>query len=211
LAALRERDASGFGQYIDMALFDTVAALTMHQAAGYFQTGKVPTRQGNSSGGIMMPYETFKCADGHLIVACGNNSQWQALCKALARDDLAADPRFASPSSRQINRDSALSERTVADLVSRLDAGGVPNGPINDIKQVFEMEQARERGLRIELERGDGTKVPGVRNPIRMSATPVEYQSAAPRLGEHAESVLKDWLGIEAVEVEALRAAGALG
>jgi crotonobetainyl-CoA:carnitine CoA-transferase CaiB-like acyl-CoA transferase len=218
LAALRERDASGFGQYIDMALFDTVAALTMHQAAGYFQTGKVPTRQGNSSGGIMMPYETFKCADGHLIVACGNNSQWQALCKALARDDLAADPRFASPSSRQINRDSALSElrrtfseRTVADLVSRLDAGGVPNGPINDIKQVFEMEQERERGLRIELERGDGTKVPGVRNPIRMSATPVEYQSAAPRLGEHAESVLKDWLGIEAVEVEALRAAGALG
>jgi crotonobetainyl-CoA:carnitine CoA-transferase CaiB-like acyl-CoA transferase len=218
LAALRERDASGFGQYIDMALFDTVAALTMHQAAGYFQTGKVPTRQGNSSGGIMMPYETFKCADGHLIVACGNNSQWQALCKALARDDLAADPRFASPSSRQINRDSALSElrrtfseRTVADLASRLDAGGVPNGPINDIKQVFEMEQARERGLRIELERGDGTKVPGVRNPIRMSATPVEYQSAAPRLGEHAESVLKDWLGIEAVEVEALRAAGALG
>ena len=94
--ALRERDVSGLGQYIDMALFDTVAALTMHQAAGYFQTGKVPTRQGNSSGGIMMPYETFKCADGHLIVACGNNSQWQALCKALARDDLAADPRFAS-------------------------------------------------------------------------------------------------------------------
>ena len=217
LAALRERDASGLGQHIDMALFDTVAALAMHQAAGYFQTGKVPTRQGNSSGGIMMPYETFKCADGHLIVACGNNSQWQGLCKALARDDLAVDPRFASPSTRQINRDAALSElrrtfgeRTVADLAARLDAGGVPNGPINDIKQVFEMEQARERGLRIDLDRSDGTKVPGVRNPIRMSATPVEYRGAAPQLGEHADVVLKDWLGANAVEIDALRAAGAL-
>lgn len=218
LAALRERDASGLGQYIDMALFDTVAALTMHQAAGYFQTGKVPGRMGNSSGGIMMPYETFKCADGHLIVACGNNSQWQALCKALARDDLAADPRFASPSSRQINRDAALSElrrtfgeNTVADLAARLDAGGVPNGPINDIKQVFEMEQARERGLRIDLPRSDGTKVPGVRNPIRMSATPVEYHGAAPKLGEHAGAVLKDWLGVGADEIEALRTSGAIG
>ena len=157
LAALRERDASGLGQHIDMALFDTVASLTMHQAAGYFQTGKVPGRMGNSSGGIMMPYETFKCADGHLIIACGNNSQWQGLCKALARDDLASDPRLASPSSRQINREFALGElrrafaaSDVADLAARLDAHGVPNGPINDIKQVFEMAQARERGLKID-------------------------------------------------------------
>ncbi len=218
LAALRERDASGLGQHIDMALFDTVASLTMHQAAGYFQTGKVPGRMGNSSGGIMMPYETFKCADGHLIVACGNNSQWQGLCKALARDDLASDPRLASPSSRQINREFALGElrrafaaSDVADLAARLDAHGVPNGPINDIKQVFEMAQARERGLKIELERSDGTRVAGVRNPIRLSATPVEYHSAAPRLGEHAVAVLTEWLGVDADEIDALRAAGALG
>lgn len=218
LAALRERDASGLGQYIDMALFDTVAALSTHQAASYFQTGTVPGRMGTSSGGIMMPYETFKCADGHLIVACGNNTQWQGLCKALARDDLASDPRLATPSSRQINREFALGElrrtfaaHTVVDLAPRLDACGVPNGPINDIKQVFEMEQARERGLKIELERSDGTKVASVGNPIRLSATPVEYRSAAPKLGEHAVAVLTDWLGADAAEIERLRAAGAVG
>jgi crotonobetainyl-CoA:carnitine CoA-transferase CaiB-like acyl-CoA transferase len=218
LAALRERDASGLGQYIDMALFDTVASLTMHQAAGYFQTGKVPGRMGNSSGGIMMPYETFKCADGHLIVACGNNTQWQSLCKALARDDLAGDPRLASPSTRQINREFALGElrstfaaSKVADVAARLDSGGVPNGPINDIKQVFEMEQAQVRGLKIELERSDGTRVAGVGNPIRLSATPAQYRSAAPKLGEHAAAVLTEWLGAGAEEIEQLRAAGAVG
>src|SRR3954468_8173424 len=94
LAALRERDASGLGQYIDMALFDTVASLSVHQAAAYFQTGKAPVRAGTSSAGIMMPYETFKCVDGYLIVACGNNSQWRSLCAALARDDLAVDARL---------------------------------------------------------------------------------------------------------------------
>lgn len=218
LAALRERDASGLGQYIDMALFDTVAALMMHQAAGYFHSGKVPTRQGNSSGGIMMPYETFKCADGHLIVACGNNTQWLSLCKALERDDLARDARFASPSLRQVNRDAALAElrrafaeRKVADITARLDAGGVPNGPINDLKQVFEMEQAQARGLKIDIERADGTTVPGVRNPIRMSATPVEYRHAAPKLGEHADAILEEWLGATADDIVRLRAAGALG
>ncbi len=218
LAALRERDASGLGQYIDMALFDTVAALSTHQAAGYFQTGKVPGRMGNSSGGIMMPYETFPCADGHLIVACGNNSQWQGLCKALARNDLATDARLATPSLRQINRDFALAELRrafaagkVADLAAALDANGVPNGPINNLQQVFDMEQAHVRGLKIELSRSDGTKVPSVGSPIRLSATPVQYRSAAPRLGEHAEAVLKDWLGAAAAEIEQLRAAGAMG
>ncbi len=218
LAALRERDASRLGQCIDMALFDTVAALSVHQAAAYFQTGKVPVRAGTSSAGIMMPYETFKCADGYLIVACGNNTQWQSLCAALARDDLARDPRFATPSTRQINRDAALAElritfaaRKVDDLVAKLDAGGVPNGRINDLKQVFEMEQAHERGLKVELERSDGTKVAAVGNPIRLSATPVQYRSAAPKLGEHAAAVLTDWLGASTEEIEKLRAAGALG
>jgi crotonobetainyl-CoA:carnitine CoA-transferase CaiB-like acyl-CoA transferase len=218
LAALRERDASGLGQYIDMALFDTVAALSPHQAAAYFQTGRIPARAGTSSAGIMMPYETFKCADGHLIVACGNNSQWQSLCAALARADLAADQRLATPSGRQINRDFALEELRksfvacrVEEIAAKLDAAGVANGRINDLKQVFDMEQARERGLKVELERSDGTKVAAVGSPIRLSATPVEYRRAAPKLGEHADAVIRDWLGAGADEVERLRAAGALG
>jgi crotonobetainyl-CoA:carnitine CoA-transferase CaiB-like acyl-CoA transferase len=218
LAALRERDASGLGQYIDMALFDTVAALSPHQAAAYFQTGRIPVRAGTSSAGIMMPYETFKCADGHLIVACGNNSQWQSLCAALARADLAADPRLATPSGRQINRDFALEELRksfaacpVDEIAAKLDAGGVANGRINDLKQVFDMEQARARGLKVELERSDGTKVAAVGSPVRLSATPVEYRRAAPKLGEHADAVIGDWLGARADEIERLRAAGALG
>ena len=218
LAALRERDASGLGQHIDMALFDTVVSLSAHQASAYFQTGKVPGRTGTSSGGIMMPYETFKCADGHLIVACGNNTQWQSLCAALAREDLAKDVRLATPSARQINRDFALSELRltfaagrVDDIAVKLDVAGVPNGRINDLKQVFDMEQAHVRGLKIELERSDGTQVPGVSNPIRLSATPVQYRGAAPKLGEHAGDVLKEWLGASGNEIEQLRAAGALG
>jgi len=218
LAALRERDASGLGQYIDMALFDTVAALSSHQAAAYFQTGKVPTRQGTSSGGIMMPYETFKCADGHLIVACGNNSQWQGLCKALSREDLATDARLTSPSLRQINREFALGELRksfaqypVAEAAARLDAGGVPNGPINDMQQVFDMEQAHARALKVQVTRSDGTTMAVVGNPMRLSATPVQYRHGAPRLGEHAQAVLQDWLGAGAEEIARLRAAGALG
>ena len=217
LAALRERDASGLGQHIDMALFDTVAALCSHQAASFFQTGRVPQRTGNSSAGIMVPYETFKCADGHLVVAVGNNSQWQALCTALERPELAADPRLQSPAGRSALKPWIIEQlapsfavRTVADLQARLDAAGVANGPINDLAQVFAMPQAQHRGIQVSVPRSDGVAVAGVGNPIRMSATPVQYRAAAPRLGEHTEAVLTDWLGASAHEIDAWRKARAI-
>ena len=216
LAALRERDASGLGQHIDMALFDSVAALCSHQAASFFQTGRVPQRTGNSSAGIMVPYETFRCADGHLVVAVGNNSQWRALCAAIERADLAADPRLQSPSGRSAHKPWIIEQlapsfaaRKVAELQARLDAAGVANGPINDLAQVFAMPQAEHRGLKVSVPRSDGVPVPGVGNPIRMSATPVHYRSAAPKLGEHAEAVLAEWLGASAADIEALRKAAA--
>ena len=218
LAALRERDASGRGQHIDMALFDTVAALSSHQAAGFFLTGRIPQRMGTSSVGIMLPYETFKCVDGHLIVAVGNDSQWRGLCDAIGRADLRTDPRLQSPSGRATNRDYVMPElsktfaaQSVAHLQSRLDAAGVPNGPINNLKQVFEMPQAEQRELKIDVPRSDGVKVAGVRNPIRLSATPVAYRNAAPKLGEHTDEVLTDWLEAGADEIARLRAAGAFG
>ena len=218
LAALRERDTSGEGQYIDMALFDTCAALSSHQAAGYFLSGKIPQRMGTSSVGIMLPYETFKCADGHLIVAVGNDSQWRGLCQAIGRHDLLSDPRLSSPSGRATNRDFVMPElrktfaqQSVADLQSKLDAAGVPNGPINNLQQVFEMPQAEHRQLKIDLPRSDGVRVAGVRNPIRLSATPVEYRNAAPRLGEHTDAVLADWLEADSAEIARLRASGAFG
>jgi crotonobetainyl-CoA:carnitine CoA-transferase CaiB-like acyl-CoA transferase len=140
------------------------------------------------------------------------------LCAVLARTDLASDPRLATPSVRQINREFALDELRktfaackVGEVSAKLDAAGVPNGRINDLKQVFEMEQARERGLKVEFERSDGTKIAGVGNPIRLSATPVQYRCAAPKLGEHTAAVIRDWLDAGADEIEELRAAGALG
>jgi len=218
LAALRERDRSGLGQYIDMALFDSVATLSCHQAATYFQSGVVPQRLGNSSSGIMTPYETFKCADGHLVIAVGNDTQWRALCMAIGRSDLAEDPRFGSPAGRSGNKPLIVAEllRTfatmkVAELQSKLDAAGVANGPINDLEQVFAMEQAKHRGLKVNLPRSDGVEVPCVANPIRMSATPVQYRSAAPMLGEHTEAVLSDWLQAEASVVDDWRSRGAFG
>ena len=218
LAALRERDASGLGQYIDMALFDTVAALSSHQAAGFFLTGKIPQRMGTSSVGIMLPYETFQCADGHLIVAVGNDSQWRGLCNAIGRDDLRTDPRLSSPSGRATNRDYVMPElrktfalQSVAALQTQLDAAGVPNGPINNLKQVFEMPQAEHRALKIDLPRSDGVQVAGIRNPIRLSATPAEYRNAAPKLGEHTEQVLADWLEAGSEEIARLRSTGAFG
>jgi len=218
LAALRERDASGQGQYIDMALFDTVASLSSHQAAGFFQTGKVPQRSGTSSAGIMCPYDTLTCADGHLVIACGNDTQWQGLCKAIGRDDLATDSRLGSPSGRAAHRAYIIPElartfvlHSVVELQARLDAAGVPNGPINDLKQLFDMPQAAVRQLKVEVPRSDGVKVTGVRNPIRLSATPVQHRTAAPKLGEHTEAVLADWLECATDEIARLREAGAFG
>lgn len=218
LAALRERDASGQGQYIDMALFDTVAALCSHQAAGFFQTGRVPTRMGTSSAGIMTPYEAFKCADGHLVVAVGNDSQWRSLCNAIGREDMAIDERFSSPSQRQEHRLVAIAElgrvfaaHTIVELQAKLDSAGVPNGPINDLKQVFDMPQAKHRGIRIDLPRSDGVPVACVANPIHLSDTPAEHRSAAPALGEHTDEVLRAWLGASDEAVAKLHAEGAFG
>jgi len=218
LAALRERDRSGLGQHIDMALFDSVAALCCHQAANFFQTGRVPQRMGNSSAGIMVPYETFKCADGHLVVAVGNNTQWHSMCRALGREDLASDPRLQSPSGRTLNKawiieqlNPVFARSSVAELQAKLDRAGVANGAINDLSQVFASDQAKERGLKVNVARSDGVSITTVASPIRLSATPVQYRSAAPRLGEHTEQVLEDWLTADAATIAEWRAAGAFG
>jgi crotonobetainyl-CoA:carnitine CoA-transferase CaiB-like acyl-CoA transferase len=218
LAALRERDASGLGQHIDMALFDTVAALCSHQAASFFQTGAVPQRMGTSSAGIMVPYETFQCADGYLVVAVGNNTQWRALCTALGRDDLATDSRLQSPSGRSAHKPwiveelaRTFAEQPVAELQEKLDSAGVANGPINDMAQVYAMPQAQHRGLRVSTPRSDGVPISSVANPVRLSATPAQYRTAAPKLGEHTEQVLTEWLEADVQRLASWREQGAFG
>jgi len=218
LAALRERDRSGLGQYIDMALIDAAATLGAHQASSFFQTARLPQRMGNSSAGIMVPYETFTCADGHLVVACGNDSQWRDLCAALDRSDLAVHPDFQSPSARSTNRLCILDElrpcfaaQSVESLQAKLDAAGVANGRINNIQQVYDMPQVQHRGIKISVPRSDGVEVSGVASPARLTATPPSYKTAAPRLGEHSEAVLAEWLGLDASSIGSLRAGGAFG
>lgn len=218
LAALRERDRSGLGQYIDMALIDAAATLGAHQASNFFQSGKLPQRMGNSSAGIMVPYETLKCADGHLVVACGNDKQWRDLCAALDRNDLATHPDYHSPSARSTNRVRILEElrpcfaaQKVEALQARLDAAGVPNGRINNVQQLYEMPQVQHRGIKVSVPRSDGVEVAGVASPARLQATPPSYRTAAPRLGEHTASVLSDWLGVDAEAIDSMRREGSFG
>jgi crotonobetainyl-CoA:carnitine CoA-transferase CaiB-like acyl-CoA transferase len=195
-----------------------VAALCSHQAASFFQTGTVPQRMGTSSAGIMVPYETFQCADGYLVVAVGNNTQWRALCTALGRDDLATDSRLQSPSGRSAHKPwiveelaRTFAEQPVAELQEKLDGAGVANGPINDMAQVYAMPQAQHRGLKVSTPRSDGVPIPSVANPIRLSATPAQYRTAAPKLGEHTEQVLTEWLEADGQRLASWREQGAFG
>ena len=168
LAALRGREATGAGCHIDMALLDTQVAVLANQAMNYLVSGEAPHRLGNAHPNIA-PYQTFAVADGHVIVAVGNDGQFQRLCALLGRPALGADPRFATNADRVRNRDGArppllaplIAQRGRDELLAALAAAGFPAGPINDVAQVFADPQVVARGLQIE--RGG---VPGIASPI---------------------------------------------
>jgi crotonobetainyl-CoA:carnitine CoA-transferase CaiB-like acyl-CoA transferase len=212
LAAVNHRASSGVGQHIDMSLLDCQVAMGGNQAVGYLTTGKPPRRYGNEHPSIV-PYQTFATADGYIIVAAGNDGQWQRYCTAIGREDLRADPRYANMKGRVTLRADLIPElrrtmatRGTAEWLRLLEAADVPCGPINDYGQVFEDPQVRHRQLRHEMLRTDGLKVPLVASPIRMSATPVEYRQAPPVLGEHTEAILRGLLGKADEEIAALKA-----
>jgi crotonobetainyl-CoA:carnitine CoA-transferase CaiB-like acyl-CoA transferase len=214
LAAINHRTTSGAGQYIDMSLLDCLVAMGGNQAVGYLTTGKPPRRYGNEHPSIV-PYQSFATADGHVIVAAGNDGQWQRYCQAIGRADLGSDPRYAAMKGRVTLRGElipelikTMAERTTADWVRRLEAADVPCGPINDYGQAFEDPQVRHRQLRHEMLRADGIKTPLVASPIRMSATPVEYRQAPPVLGEHTAAILRELLGKAEADIAALHAHG---
>ena len=215
-AALVHRAETGIGQHLDLALLDSQIALLAYQNTNYFATGKPPLRIGNLHPNIV-PYQPFRTADGDVILACGNDSLYRKFCEAAGCGALAEDPRFATNGKRVENR--AELSRLLADIfrqrgtkewVALLDAAGVPNGPINDIAQVFAEPQVKARGIRIELEHTAGGKLPMVASPMRFSDTPLEYRLAPPLLGEHTEQVLSGLLGKSDAEIAALRAAGAI-
>jgi crotonobetainyl-CoA:carnitine CoA-transferase CaiB-like acyl-CoA transferase len=216
LAALTHRDRTGEGQHIDMALLDTQVAMLANMAGNYHNSGKPPKRWGNAHANIV-PYQTFACADGHIIVATGNDGQYVKFVEAGERPELAADPRFATNPLRVQHRDTLVpllaamvKTRTRDDWIARLEAVGVPCGPINDIGEVFENPQVKARGVAIELPHPAAGKVTLVRSPMKLSATPATSGLAPPLLGQHTDEVLREVLGKSDEQIAALHRKGVL-
>jgi Predicted acyl-CoA transferases/carnitine dehydra tase len=214
LAALRHAERTGEGQHIDMALLDAVVAVGATPIIAQRVTGKAMPRYGNAHAN-MVPYHVFATADGYMIVAAGNDGQWQAYCRGVERPDLAADERFATGPGRIIHRDTLvplleahMRTRPTAHWVQALEAQGIPCGPINDYGQVLEDPQVRHRELQVDLVRDDGSLCPTVKSPLRLSATPVQYDAPPPRLGEHTGQVLESVLGLSAERIARLREQG---
>lgn len=216
LAALCERSRSGRGQYIDLALLDTQVGWLANQNLNYLLSGEVPGRQGSAHPNIV-PYQAFATADGHLMLAVGNDRQFASFCHAAGLAALTQEARFASNAQRVAHRAelipaiaAALRTRTTAEWVAGLAAAQVPCGPINSIAEAFAMAQVRHRGLRLELAHPHGP-LPSVANPVRFSRSAIEYPRAPPLLGEHTLQVLRERLDLSAEQLLQLRQSGALG
>ncbi|WP_341914909.1 CaiB/BaiF CoA-transferase family protein [Polaromonas sp. YR568] len=201
-AALAEREKSGLGQHIDLALLDVQIACLANQASNYLAGGLVPRRMGNAHPNIV-PYQDFPTADGDIILAVGNDEQFAKFCKVADHPEWSVDERFSTNAQRVANRAvlvpllrQATVMRTSADWITALEAAGVPCGPINRIDEVFADPQVQSRGLHINMPHTLAGSVPLVANPIRLSGSPVAYQRPPPMLGEHTAEVLAQWLGV---------------
>ena len=213
LAAVTDREHSGRGQYIDLALYDVMLAMLANMNMNYLTSGRAPKRAGNAHPNIV-PYQVFAAADGHVIVAVGNDAQYAKFCEVAGRGDLATDPRFVRNADRVRHRamlvpmlEELVRQRSAAWWLESLDAAKVPCGPINDIAQALADPQVAARGMRIDLPHPLAGHVPLVANPIHLSRTPPAYTSPPPLLGQHTEDVLRE-LQIGPTEIAALRAAG---
>lgn len=205
LAALRRRDETGQGAHVDVALLDTQVALLANQAMNYLVSGTAPQRAGNAHPSIV-PYDVFPTADGHAIVAVGNDGQFRRLCAAIGVPALADDPAYATNPARTRNRVALTAALSLAtrrfgrdDLLARLEAATVPAGPINSIADAFADPQVRHRALRADLPSASAGSVPSMRTPVSIDGRPMRAPVASPDLGADAESVRNDpaWGGME--------------
>ena len=183
-AALAERVRSGRGQHVDLALLDCGVAVLANQAMNYLASGTAPRRMGNAHPNIV-PYQVFPAADGHLIITCGNDRQFAALCRVLGLEALSVDPAYAANPARVSNRSAlcgiiaqATAARPKGVLIAALERAGVPAGPINTVAEALEEPQVKARGLRIAPE-----GIPGLRTPIGFSRSPLALDAASPVLG----------------------------
>jgi len=213
-AAIAHRAETGIGQHLDLALLDSQIALLAYQNTNYFATGSPPRRIGNLHPNIV-PYQPFKTADGDVILACANDNLYRKFCQAAGCAELADDARFASNGKRVENRaemtrllQEIMLKRSTRDWVDLLEAAGIPNGPINDLAQVYEEPQVKARGIKVELDHQVAGKLPTVASPMRFSATPVEYKLAPPVLGQHTEEILRGLLQKTDAEIARLKADG---
>ena len=217
LAALFEREKSGLGQSVDIALSDSALHFLANIASGYLNTGKVPQRYGNAHASIV-PYQLFDTADGSVALAVGNDEQYRRLCMdVLKRPELYSDPRFTENRRRTEHREVLLPLLQAAfrrwdneALIAALRAQGIPVGEVKDVAQAFESETARHRDLVISAEHPVAGEVKMVRSPLRLSRTPTVLPKAPPLHGQHTDDVLRRVLGKSEVELAALREVGAI-
>ncbi|WP_372622151.1 CaiB/BaiF CoA transferase family protein [Falsiroseomonas sp.] len=202
LAALHHRDTiSGRGQHIDLALLDSQIAAQSHIAMNWLVSGRMPVRAGAASQ-INTPWQTFETADRPLMVAIGNDRQFAQFCTVLGLPDMPSDPRFATNRQRMAHKaemlpllQHALRARNASEWMDALNAVGVSSGPINDFGAVQADPQVRHREMFRAMPDGTGGEQPCIANPLNFSGTPVSYRRGPPRLGEHQDEVLRDWLG----------------
>lgn len=201
LAALRHRDATGEGQHIDLSLVDAQMAWLVNEGTNFLNSGAEPVRRGNAHPNIV-PYDAFECADGHFLLAVGNDAQFARFCDAIELTGLADDARFTTNQSRIDNRDALMDLIRPAmrifpkvDLLSRLRDVKVPCGPINTVGEALTSDQAQARGAVVQVPQPDvqGGTLPLLGNPLKFSRTPIRYDRAPPRFGQDTDDVLETW------------------
>jgi formyl-CoA transferase len=216
LAALEQRHRTGRGQAIDMALYDSMLAALANLASSCLVRGTAPGRVGNAHTNIV-PYQVFEAADAALVIAVGNDAQYARLCEIGGRPELASDGRYATNADRVRHREelvprlaAMIASQPAAWWLARLEAAGVPAGPIRSIAQALADPQVAARGLRLDLPHPLAGSVPMLGLPIRMSESPPNYERAPPLLGADTEAVLRDWLGLDEARIATLRAIGVI-
>lgn len=217
LAALRHRDQTGQGQHIDLALLDSQLAMLANLASQALCGGPPPQRQGNAHPSIA-PYQSFAAADGHLVIAVGNDRQFGRLAEVLGHPEWPADVRYASNASRVIHRDAlapcieaALATKPRANWLALLEEAGVPCAAVNSVAEALALPQIQAREMVVPQPHPLAPDLQLVANPIKFSQTPVQYRRVPPQIGEHSLDVLADWLSADAAECERWRRSGALG